>query len=264
MLGAVARQAIRRNRRSGLLRLAASACEKYLRAYHNEGFWDFDRNGEAFALNAYARWSGSRPIRLWDVGAHRGEWADAAHAIMPAASIHSFEIVPELAGELADRDWLTVHRVGLSDFAGETDVHWNRASDTTNTINPFRDRDAAADTQVVRCPVTTGDEMMSRIGAPNLLKIDVEGHETHVFRGCRQLLSSEAPPEMIQFEYGSTYLASGSTLGEIYVLLTGYQIGRLFPDHVDFKPYRRTDDDFRMGNMVAVRDPALRDLLANA
>jgi hypothetical protein len=105
--------------------------------------------------------------------------------------------------------------------------------------------------------------MAKDIGAPDLLKIDVEGHEASVLRGCQAILRSEAAPIMIQLEYGLTYLAVGTTLLQIHDLLPGYSIGRLFPNHVEFRPYDLFDDHFRMGNLIAVRDEALKSLLAN-
>ena len=38
---------IRSHASSGLLSLVASYCEKFLRAYYNEDFYEFVRNGEA-------------------------------------------------------------------------------------------------------------------------------------------------------------------------------------------------------------------------
>jgi len=52
--------------------------------------------------------------------------------------------------------------------------------------------------------------------------------------------------------------------GEVYRLLAplGYEIGRLFPNHVDFLDYSYDGDHFRMGNYVVVRDERLGGLLA--
>ena len=63
---------------------------------------------------------------------------------------------------------------------------------------------------------------------------------------------------------GSTYLPSGSTLKQVYDLLTpmGYAIGRIYPNHVDFRDYVYTDDNFRMGNFVATRSKELRQRLS--
>jgi FkbM family methyltransferase len=257
------RGTIRRNRRRFPFSLVAAACEKYLRAWHNEGYYDFERNGEAFVLRQLSAWA-SRPATVWDVGAHEGEWAEAAHGILPDAEVHSFEILPEIARRVRSESWRTVHEFGLSDRQGTVDVHWNVHHDTTNSILPRSESVWFKEgTQVVTARITTGDAACASIRRPDVLKIDVEGHEAAVLRGCQNILTGVDPPWLVQVEYGETYIPYGAFLRDIYGLLPGYSIGRAFPDHVEFRDYSYADENFRMGNYVAVRDPALRDLLAN-
>ncbi|WP_041373313.1 FkbM family methyltransferase [Phenylobacterium zucineum] len=263
-VGGLVKQGIRRWRRRPPFRMLAAACEAYLQAWYNEEYFDFEKNGEAFALARFAAWADGRPVTIWDVGGHHGEWSQAAHERLPAAHVHSFEIIPEVAARIPPTPWRTVHALGLSEEAGAVDVHWSAVDDTCNSISPRTETPyfAAAPAQVVRCAVATGDEMAGRIAPPDLLKIDTEGHEASVLSGCQGLLASDRAPAMIQFEYGTTYIPSGSTLREIYRLLPGYEVGRLYPDHVAFKPYAYADDHFRLGNMVAVKPARLRALLA--
>jgi Methyltransferase FkbM domain len=106
--------------------------------------------------------------------------------------------------------------------------------------------------------VETGDEITKRLALPriDLLKIDVEGHEIEVLSGFATVLASAVlQPQVIQFEYGVTWLPGRHNLLEAYRILEpfGYAIGRLYPDGVDFKPYTFADDHFRMGNYIAVR-----------
>ncbi len=63
-------------------------------------------------------------------------------------------------------------------------------------------------------------------------------------------------PRLIQFEYGDTYIPAGKTLYGIYQILAplGYRIGRVYPDHVEFKDYDFCDEHYRMGNYVAVKE----------
>lgn len=266
-----ARQFIRSHHRNPVFTAAATACEKYLRAYYNEDFYEFARNGESFALRAFARWSSGRPAVIWDVGAHEGHWASAARELVPAARVIGFEILPPVFAKLetlARRvDWLTAENLGLSDRDGEVDVYWNPRHDSTNAISPrLGHKLFSGGVQAVACRVTTGDLYLSRNGgqAPDFLKIDVEGHELAVMRGCSNLFGGHGAPTVIQFEYGATYLPSGSSLGQAYRLLTphGYRIGRLFPDHVAFADYSYGSDHFRMGNYIAVRDQRLQGVLA--
>jgi FkbM family methyltransferase len=236
----------------------------YLRAWYNEARWDFESNGEAFVLSRFDQWAQGREVVIWDVGAHYGEWSEAAHELVPTARVHCFEIIRETASKLSDNEWRSTHAFGLSDVDGAVDVHWNKGNDTESSIDPrveFRSFQGVP-VSVVRSQVRTGDRLVDELGPPDFVKIDVEGHEAHVLRGFGETLRSGSAPRLIQFEYGATYVPSGSTLREIYTLLPGYSIGRLYPDYVDFKPYSYSDEHLRMGNMIATRDQALRNLLA--
>lgn len=268
---ATLRQTIRNNRRSASVRLLASAAEKYLRAYHNDAFFEFDKNGERFALSAFAAWNKGADAVIWDVGAHDGEWAETAHAMIPTARVTSFEILAPIAERLRarnlDPDWFALENVGLSDREGNVEISWNRTHDSTNAINPRSGSRwfDGADVERVPCRTTTIDRYIeSGKVPPSLLKIDTEGHDAAVLDGAMGLLSGPHAPAMIQFEYGETWLPAKRTLGEAQERLEGcgYSVGRLFPGHVEFKPYVLADDHFRMGNMIAVKDPDLQRALS--
>jgi FkbM family methyltransferase len=249
--------------------MIASGCETFLRTYYNENFYDFQSNGEQFAMRRAADYLGAGAVVIWDVGAHDGEWALMAREIFPAAAIHCFEIVPlvaeRLAATMAGDQALTVHALGLSDATGERTVHLNAAFETTTSLSPRHGHELFhAGTSEVPCRCVTGDLMARDTPPPTILKLDVEGHEVAVLRGAKQVLTSPGAPAMIQIEYGDTYLPSHNTLKDVYeaVEAGGYHIGRLYPNHVDFKPYEYQDDNFRMGNLIAVRDGRLRAMLS--
>lgn len=263
------RQSIRQNRRAAPLRFLASICEKYLRAFYNEGFYEFDSNGESFALRQFGSWLADRPVTVWDVGANAGEWAELAKDALPQALVHSFEILPPIAEAYAERlkgaEWAHLHRTGLSDEPGEVHVTWNRDCDSTSSIAIRTTGVPGGRYEEVICPVSTADLLINAgLPAPQLLKIDTEGHDAAVLRGARGLLFGDAAPAMIQFEYGETWIPGRETLEATQRLLedAGYRVGRSYPDHVDFKRYTYADDHFRMGNMIAAKPPKLIALLA--
>lgn len=161
----------------------------FLNAFHNAGEYDFDTNGEAFALRTFASQAPPRPV-IWDVGAHYGEYADACHNLLPAAQVVSFEILPPVAIYLRERmrsSSTEVLNIGLSDSIGTVDVVWNKRSDTTNSIAPLKENEFFAhdDLETVTCPVSTVDQLVDEgYAPPNFMKIDVEGHEAAVLRGA--------------------------------------------------------------------------------
>ena len=260
---------IRENRRKQPFRLLAEYSTKYLREYYNENHWDMANNGEAFALSIFAQQQQSDDLVIWDVGANNGGWASEATRIFPKASIHSFEIVPDIADKFEQRHGsnrqLTLHRFGLSAAAAIVDVTYNTEDSSTSSITYRATDQFGTRMKAVPCEVRTVDiAIESGIPAPVLLKIDTEGHDFSVMRGATKLLHGPDAPLMIQFEYGDTWLPAKETLEECQRFLTeaGYMVGRLYPNHVEFKDYEYRDDHYRMGNMIAVRDSHLRDLLS--
>lgn len=265
------KRAIRSNRRSKIVSISAGLCEKFLHSYYNEDFYEFRANGESFALSTFSRWIGSSNCIVWDIGANHGQWAREAHAILPNAQVVSFEIIPPIADELSaaadSSPWWSIEKIGMSNKEGVAEIFWNWDSDDTSSLSPDLNGHlyASAKVESVQCQTTTIDAYWSRAGsAPHLLKIDTEGHDWAVLEGAEELLSSADAPAMIQFEYGHTWIPSQRMLGPVQKKLEsfGYSVGRLYPNHVEFKPYSVLDENFRMGNMIAVRDSRLRDRLS--
>jgi FkbM family methyltransferase len=263
------RQFIRENRRVPPLRWAAAAAEKYLHAYYNEGHYAFAKNGETFAAKTFRAWLGDRKPVIWDVGANVGQWALEVMSVIPDAELHSFEVVPSIMEELKvaakHLPNLHVHGVGLSDRIGEVVVHLNPGNEVTSSIAPrLGGRWFQGKTVETICQVTTADLMSHEIAAPQFMKIDVEGHEISVLRGAQELLARPDGPAMMQIEYGETYIPTGSTMKALYELVEphGYSVGRLYPNHVEFRPYSYEADNFRMGNLIAAKDAALKSALS--
>jgi len=256
------RKYAREHRGSWFVRRIASQCEKFLHGYYNQGFFEIDKNGEARVIDIAARMRGAGAFVALDVGANVGDWTAAMLQNRPDAAIHCFEVVPSIASALreamAGRSTVHVHELGLSSAARDVDVFWNHRWESTSSIAPLQQIGFFHGSEVtpVRSRVESGDAVAKRLGLTriDLLKVDVEGHEIEVLSGFREALASpELRPRVIQFEYGPTWLATRHNLHEAYLLLEpcGYAIGRLYPDGVEFKPYKFEDDHFRTGNYIA-------------
>jgi FkbM family methyltransferase len=264
---------VNRNSRSSFIRRIARNCDRFLKHFWNESNWDFDRNGEERVLRILSReWSGRR-VRVFDVGANRGEWSELVLSLFPGVELHSFEIVPETfqllsrkLGSLPRPDQtLVLNPVGLSDRTGEVEVSYFPDVDNGSSIAPLPH---GIKTVKRTSRITTGDLYASGQGIHDidLLKVDTEGHDWLVLKGLSGLLDSGAIP-CIQFEYGAVCIPARVFLGDFYELLgsRGYRIGRLFPDGVDFKEYSVFHDEhFRAGNYIAVHgrhDSLIRNLM---
>ena len=245
-------------------KLVAAGCEKFLRAYYNEDHWRMQANGEAEIIRRFVANSNTSVVAL-DVGAHHGEWAAQFLSLGPNSFVVCFEIVPAIRDKLKQHfsadTRVSIADCGLSDQVGIVKVTWNKSCGPSSSISGESRHYEGAELTVVSCAVQTGDKYLceNAIGQIDFLKIDTEGHEVPVLKGFAQLLGSAQAPRVIQFEYGTTWLAGRHRLADAYSILQckNYSIGRLYPDGVDFKQYELSDESFRMGNYVAVRESTL-------
>jgi FkbM family methyltransferase len=91
----------------------------------------------------------------------------------------------------------------------------------------------------------------------NLLKVDVEGHELSVLKGCGDLLAQKI--DVIQFEFGGCNIDSRTYLKDFFDMLAPeYELFRMVADGlVSLKTYRESYEIFVTNNIVAARDPLL-------
>ena len=225
----------------------------FLNAYYN---WNYDQrsNGEQWLINRLAPF---RPSVFFDVGANVGNWLLLALSVLPEVEFHAFEIVESTYAILRERtvrnSRLITNNFGLSDRTGTITMHHFNASNehTSHFAYPHH-----GTYDHIVCPVRSGDEYMQETGIERIdfLKIDVEGAEHMVLNGFRAALDA-GKIDVIQFEYGKVNIITHFLLRDFYEFLEarGYSVGKLFPDHVDFRAYALEDEDFLGPNYVAVR-----------
>jgi FkbM family methyltransferase len=227
------------------------------RGYENHDY-EFASNGEARVLEVLAREGSTKTV--FDVGANIGEWSRLAAGMLPAATIHAFEIVPATFARL-QKNCANVPLVipvdcGLSDQTGPIPVHVvPHAEPLATAVSGFLEGYFGALTLSVPGTVMTGDAYCTQKGIDHIdfLKIDVEGFEDRVLKGFSRMLA-EGRIGMIQFEYGYVNVATHFLLKDFYEFLQplGMSIGKIYPTYVDFRDYRYEHEDFIGPNFLAV------------
>src|SRR4051812_16969568 len=110
-----------------------------------------------------------------------------------------------------------------------------------------------------------GSDFLQREGIRKVdfLKLNVEGAEHLVLEGLKDQLR-EQRIRFVQFEYGRVNILTHFLLRDFYQLFAtyGYVVGKIYPDHVDFREYELGDEDFLGPNYLAcpAADPALERL----
>ncbi len=131
-------------------------------------------------------------VCVWDIGANRGYYtASFAQAVGPSGSVYAFEPSPTnfLALEEACEGYPKVKclQVGLGKEDGE--FHFRQEGGKGTTSRVMETASDATETVQIR----TGESVLREYGVelPDVLKIDVEGLELDVLRGCSAALKSD-------------------------------------------------------------------------
>jgi len=134
-----------------------------------------------------------------DVGANRGQFALAARHCFPHARIISFEPLRGPAQKFrrvfARDSGVELHQAAIGPEAGTSIIYISRSDDASSLlpITTIQEQlyPGTAQTGTETTHVGPLDDFISldRIETPALLKIDVQGYELEVLRGCEQLLN---------------------------------------------------------------------------
>jgi FkbM family methyltransferase len=187
-----------------------------------------------------------------DVGAHVGWFTTiAARCVGPDGQVIACEPYPENAAALRKNLALNgmqnvlVVESALGDQPGT--LHLRKGSDS-GAVTAL-DWSTGGDEDV---PMTTLNDMVSSVGAINLLKIDVEGWESHVLRGGAETLRRTANV-LIEINRPALEEAASSP-GELFDFLRSTGFTSFVT--VSQTGFRRLHHDDRVVNVLASRQPA--------
>lgn len=241
-------------------RAAAERAESWISALHlgiNNVDFDMVRNGELRALKLMGQFN---PQCILDVGANVGEWSLIASELFPAATIHSFEVVPSTYSELVKKTEhlpnILTNPFGLSDEAGEITIHLGSEGSTDATACKIEGMNLHEKLYVNRVQGRThtgADYLLEKqIGSVDFLKIDTEGMDLRVIRGFGDSLGRV---RALQFEYGIFNIASRDLLIDFcnYLGSMGFLVGKVFPQSVEFFDYHFNLENFYYSNYIAVK-----------
>ncbi len=205
---------------------------------------DMNTNGEAFFVRAYAgSWR-----TCFDIGANRGDYARLLLGTNPRLEVVCFEPLIQAASPLRDTR-IKLHVCSVGDYDGTAAINQNEHDSTQSSV--FR---SGVDTHAVQVPQVTLDTFGRDNGIEyiDFCKIDTEGSEVAVVTGAQDLIRANRIG-MIQFEYGGTYLDAGTTLQNMYALLSPYYIiCHMLPLGLLPLAYSSDLETYRYSNWVAI------------
>jgi len=156
------------------------------------------RIGMAASYEHEALLAGLEPLRtIVDVGANVGQFALLSRLVQPQAHIHSFEPMSAEANTfravLGDDDHVTLHLTALGAKAGEAEINITARADSSSLLEIGAQSTVFPGTHKVgteAIKVARLEDILEpkQIAKPALLKIDVQGFEGEVLKGCEALL----------------------------------------------------------------------------
>jgi FkbM family methyltransferase len=173
-----------------------------------------------------------------DIGAHSGEMLRDMLRAAPAGSHIAYEPLPELAAQMArEFPGVDVRNAAVSDTNGEQQFSFMVDAPMQSSLEaegapppPF------GEARHITVRTERLDDALDAGYVPTLIKVDVEGAETAVFRGAVETLRRHKP--ILVFEHGlggADRFGSGPTeVWEILAEDVGYRIHDL-----DGRPYDR-------------------------
>ena len=217
---------------------------------------------EAKAIAYFANELNFKEIFALDVGGNLGNWTAELKREIPSAKIVIFEPSKEAFGHLQAR------------FAHFNDVECvNSALGKANKIATlFSDKSASGLASLTKrrvehfgidfsyeeeINISTLDWWISNeelVHRPNVLKMDVEGHELDVLQGATKALENIA---IIQFEFGGSNIDTRTYFQDFWYFFQekGFDLHRLTPrGSILIGHYSENDEVFRPTNYIAVRN----------
>jgi FkbM family methyltransferase len=198
------------------------------------------RHGVAATLEHRRALAGFRIATVVDIGANKGQFALLARWLYPHATIYSFEPLMEPAARF--RQVLGRHARLYETAIGSTDdqttIYVSKRADSSSLLPIGKQSDVFPGTDLQeerRVSVAALPKFLNAddIVSPALLKIDVQGYEIEVLRGCGALLRAFS---VVYVECSFVELYRGQALvGDVISCLAeyGFRLAGVYNQIVD-------------------------------
>jgi FkbM family methyltransferase len=178
--------------------------------------------------------------RVFDLGAHQGVVAlMLERAVRPGGAVVAVELTEHNAR-------VAIENVGLNAPAEVTVVH-AAVTDKAGSARADFDLNASVSAQsrgaVVRA--VTVDGLAREHGSPDLVYVDVEGHECHALRGAVETLAAR-PEWFIEVHAHGPLQAAGGSVEELLEFLHGYRLLVMLDGESGFRPLPERLPDERL------------------
>lgn len=235
--------------------------DKEIQLQLGKGWGSATTSKEAAAIAYFVKSKNLHEVVALDVGANLGNWSLAVLEAVPSVKIIAFEPSKDAFGRLSQK-FASDKRVQCVNIAlgkenSEATLYSNESASGLASLTKRRLGHFGIEfnfTETIQ--VSTLDDWVKNLDSkivPNLLKMDVEGHELEVLQGAEQTLKNI---ELIQFEFGGCNIDTRTFLQDFWYFLSarGFELFRLTPRGIKLiSKYAESDEVFSTTNFIAVR-----------
>lgn len=214
---------------------------------------DFYKNGESLIIKHFIKAGDT----IFDAGAHVGEWSNLIlKHTKNHCNLYAFEPVPGFFKKLTKlvKSRASCFNLGLGRAESSAVMNYYAQAEVCSSLY---ERKVLANLQnkKINISITYLDKFCEdhRINHIDFLKIDTEGAEWDILQGADNLLTGKHI-DIIQFEYGGTYLDAKITLLQVYTYLTSknYTVFRITPNGlIHISAWRNELENFQYANYLA-------------
>lgn len=235
-----------------------AATERAARLGQGKGWGTATISAEVVACLSLLPPHAKNPV-VFDIGANVGDWTAEFESQAPSSQIWAFEPADPPFDELFRRfvNSRSVHVVqsAMGSAVGEADLWFDQPGSGLASLSRRRLDHIGVDfASSKRVAVTTVDSFCgTHKVVPDVIKIDVEGHEMDVLAGSRESLKSTS---VVQFEFGGTNIDTRTFVQDFFYFFRdiGFRLHRLSPRGLRAViSYSESDEAFEATNFFAVR-----------
>lgn len=196
---------------------------------------------------------------IFDVGANVGSWTSQMRLRLPQAACFAFEpssaAFDRLRTAVRDGTMVVPVRIAFSDTAGSGSLFFDNPGSSLASLyqRDLANHGISLDNHEVVETARLDEWCFKNNVVPDIIKIDVEGHELAVLRGSSQILNRV---HAVQFEFGGTCIDAGIWFRDLWNFLEpyGFEMFRMTPcGLLRIKKYSEQEEVFVFQNYVAVR-----------
>jgi FkbM family methyltransferase len=235
--------------------------EDRVQAQVGKGWGAATTQEEALTVSRFANEKGLRNIVALDVGGNLGNWSADLFKTMPSARIIAFEPSKEafehLQQRFANNAFFRCENLALGKENSSATLFADKSASGLGSLTKRRVEHFGFDFEYQeKILVSTLDSWLEEDEqglVPNILKMDVEGHEFDVLQGATETLRSI---QIVQFEFGGSNIDTRTFFQDFWYFFSklNFNLYRLTTKGpILINSYSEHDETFRPTNYYAVR-----------